>query len=539
VASRPHIPAPDQPHSLDSGRPGWFSTAPESEGAAYVLTVLRSHLWLIAICIAACVGAALLYLSQAPKVYEAQADLLVTPIPRDNETLIGLGLPRESADPIRDVETIARLIETPAVARSVIQQLELDTTARKLLKDIDAAPVAQSNVITITAKAGDPELAARKANAFANASVNYRTERLRDQIDLLIPGLRRQIARLPAGDAGRIVLVGQLRELEALQVLKDPTLRLETPAEASSDQVSPRPALTIAAAVLAGLLLGGGVALGLQLIDPRLTREEQLRRYRVPILARVPIDKHGSKKMPAPLLPRTVSPATHDAYLLLGATLSIDESGPGAKRSVLVTGPTSGDGKTTSALNLATAIAEMERVVLVEADSRRPVLAKTMNLRPKLGATTVLARRVPLSDALVTDAAKAPRLQMLLQSPGEVPLSAAMTFASADWLVRQAHLLANWLVVDAPPLTLVPDALPLAKQVDHVILVVRLGNTKLKALEELAELLVQQGITPAGFVVVGGKGASYYQPNFEPAAAPPVPVVEQSTVSRREARRAR
>ena len=100
----------------------------------------------------------------------------------------------------------------------------------------------------------------------------------------------------------------------------------------------------------------------------------------------------------------------------------------------------------------------------------------------------------------------------MAQSSGEAPLSGIMTSASAASLVRQAYDIGSWLVVDAPPLALVPDALPLAKQVDDIVVVVRLGNTRLKSLEELAELLVQQGITPAGFVLVGVKAHRSYYP---------------------------
>jgi Mrp family chromosome partitioning ATPase len=513
--SSARVPAepPEVKRRFDTARSEWFSAAPESEGLPYYLTILRSNIWFIVITVLACLGAAILFLAQAQKVYESEADLLITPVPRENATLIGLGLPRESSDPTRDVETIARLIKTPAVARRVVERLRLDDTARELLTRIDATPVAQSNVVTIAARANDPELAAQIANAFANASVTYRTEKLHEQLDSAIPNLRRQLNGLGSNEqAARDALVERLSDLEALRVLNDPTLRVETPAEASGAPISPRPVLTIAAALVAGLILGIAAALASQLLDPRLRREEQLRRYRVPILARVPQERNARKREKAsPLLPASVSLATHDAYLLLGATLSIDDGGQGGgKRSVLVTGPSSGDGKTTTALNLATALAEMERVVLVEGDSRRPTLARTFGVQPKHGLSLVVARRIPLDEVLVTLDGSATRFQVLLQKPGDAPLSAAMTPASAEWLIRQAHLRASWLVVDAPPLAMVPDALPIAKQVDDVILVVRLGNTRLKALEELAELLVQQGITPAGFVVVGGKSQTTY-----------------------------
>jgi receptor protein-tyrosine kinase len=479
---------------------------------AYYLAILRSNIWFIVITVAACLGAALLYLGQAEKVYQAQADLLITPVPRDNTTLIGLGLPRESSDPTRDVETVARLIQTTAVARRVVNRLNLDESARSLLARVKATPVAQSNVVAITVQANDPDLASAIANAFGNASVDYRTDRLHEQLDLALPELRKQIRKLGASEvAGREALLERLRDLEALRVLKDPTLRLETPAEPETEPVAPRPMLTVAAAVVAGLILGIAAALASQLLDPRLRRVEQLRRYRLPILARVPIEKNAPKvDKTSPLLPSNASPALHDAFLLLGATLSVEDSAQGGKRSVLVTGPSSGDGKTTTALNLATAVSEMERVVLVEGDSRRPTLARAFKVNPKHGVTTVVARRLALDEALISVDSHTSRLQILLQRPGEAPLSAVMTPASADWLIRQAYLRASWLVVDAPPLAMVPDALPLAKQVDVVILVVRLGNTRLKALEELAELLVQQGITPGGFVVVGGKSQTTY-----------------------------
>jgi Mrp family chromosome partitioning ATPase len=207
-----------------------------------------------------------------------------------------------------------------------------------------------------------------------------------------------------------------------------------------------------------------------------------------------------------PLLPSTLSHAGHDAYALLAATLAKDAN----KHAVLITGPTPGDGKTTTALNLATSIAASDRVVLVEGDSRRPKLAQSLRLAPNHGLADVLAGRAPLSDALLPGAPGAPGVQLLLQNPAGSRLPAFATNASADALIRDAELLADWLVIDAPPLTAVPDVLPFAQRVDDVIIVVQLGNTRLKQLAQLAELLVQQEIRPTGFLLIGGKNAAYY-----------------------------
>jgi tyrosine-protein kinase len=483
----------------------------------FYLAVLRSKLWFIVITTAVCVAAAFVYLSQAEKVYQAGADLLITPVPPDNNSLIGLGLPHESSDPLRDVETIARLIETPVVARRAVRELRLDITPQGLLQKVTATPVASSNVVSVTAQANDPGLAARIANTFAQASVDQRTAQMHAQLDIVIPQLKRQIAALGPGNAvAREGLVASLRDLQTLRALKDPTIRLETPADPPTSAIAPRPMLSIAAALVAGLIIGGAAVLALEFFDPRLRREEQLRRFRVPILARIPFETRGSKRK-SPLLPAELSPSAHDSYLLLGATLSVDQPEERVRRSVLITGSDSGDGKTTSALNLATDLSATGRVVLVEGDTRRPSLGRALGVNGMRGLADVLLNRCQLSEALVdvsgsrmTTGRQTAGLQLLAQGNGDAPLSRVITPLSAASLIQQAHQIANWVVVDAPPLALVPDALPLAKQVDDVIVVVRIGNTRLKALEELAELLVQQGITPAGFVLIGGRSPRPY-----------------------------
>jgi capsular polysaccharide biosynthesis protein len=514
VSQPQHSKAADgsaSPRHLDLARAEWFAAAPESEGFPYYLAILRSKIWFILAIVAICVGAAILSLSQAEKVYQSSADLLITPVSSDNTALVGLGLPAASSDPVRDIETVARLINTQAVATRVVKRLGLDVTPRQLMKEIAVTPVASSNVVTITARAGGAEQAAKIANAFAVASVADRTQKMHTQLDGIIPELRAQVKQLgPSEQDARNAILQRLRDFEGLRVLNDPTIRVEVPAQVNSSAVSPRPALTLAAAILAGLIIGGVAVFGSQLLDPRLRREEQLRRYRIPILARVPKDRHAKGEKSSPLLPSVVSLATHDSYSLLAATLSGDRSGDRTKRSVLVTGPNSGDGKTTSALNLATSIAGTEPVILVEGDSRRPTLGRAFGLKPVNGLSNVLAGRVWLGDALVSAPSQTREVQLLLQAPGEAPLAAVATAASSERLIREAHLIADWLVIDAPPLAVVPDALPIAKLVDDVILVVRLGNTRLKELAQLAELLVQQEIRPTGFLLVGGKTSTAY-----------------------------
>ncbi len=80
------------------------------------MRVVRERLWVIVLCVVVCVGVTVVYVSTADQVFEAESDLLVSPIARDTEALVGLPLVRESSDPTRDVETVSRLVTSSAVA---------------------------------------------------------------------------------------------------------------------------------------------------------------------------------------------------------------------------------------------------------------------------------------------------------------------------------------------------------------------------------------------------------------------------------------
>jgi succinoglycan biosynthesis transport protein ExoP len=489
----------------------WLQPPLEQEGLQRYAETLRERAGLIALVAVLATLAAIFYVLTAAKTYRAEADLLITPISADNTTLASLGLITQSPDPTRDVETAARLATTTDVANRVRQTLKTTRSARSLLADVQAEPVAQSNIVAIVASAGSPTEARDLANAFAEAGVANRADAMHRLIDQALPRVRAQAAGGAGGGPGSPS--DQLGQLQLLRGEPDPTFRLETHADLPTHQASPRPALSIGGGLIAGLVLGIAAAFGLQSLDPRLRREEQLRRlYRLPILGRIPKES-GRATGEGPIGPRSLSSPAAEAYRTLRTTLlGPHDSG---SRAILITGPSASGGKSTTALNLASSLALAgRRVILIDADLRRPALASALGVRTKKGVVSVLIENVSLRDALTPVPSHGNNLALLAADYEGDWIADLFSIPAANRLVEDAKELADYVIIDSPPLTEVVDALPMARMVDDVLVVVRLDSSPLAKITQLGELLAESGIKPAGFTVVGtarpGRGSYYY-----------------------------
>ena len=498
----------------------WLQPPLAQSGARRYLQTLRERAWLVVLTLIVTTAAAVVYVATADKEYQAEADVLISPVPSEDTLLAGLALLRDSADPVRDVETAARLITARDVEERVERKLDVENP------DVTAQPVAESNIVTITATASDSKLAPDLANGFARTAIEERTKQFQEQLDQAVKTLR---ARVGGGTATTTQAApgspaDQLARLEALRGSPDPTLRLETPATAPQSASWPKPKLTIAAGIVAGLILGIGGVFGLQLLDPRLRREEELRAlYNLPVLARIPAERRrGKSARDRPIPPQELSPTSIEAFRSLRFAVDAAQGHREGPSSIFVTGASPSEGKTTVSINLAVSLALTgESVIVIEADLRRPGVGKALGIAPpREGIVSVLLERTPLEEALTTPEGFRGNLRLLLAEESDEWLADRLSLPAARKLVSDAKELAHYVIIDSPPLIEVTDAMPLAQRADDVLLVVRQGRSNLDRLTRLGELLAHQGMKPVGLVLVGisrpRRSYYYYQPEEAP-----------------------
>jgi protein-tyrosine kinase len=206
--------------------------------------------------------------------------------------------------------------------------------------------------------------------------------------------------------------------------------------------------------------------------------------------------------------------STVEQYRKLAATLHHAQVDRDLK-VVMVSSAVSGDGKTLTSTNLALTLSESyrRRVLLIDADLRRPSVHEVFQVPNKNGLTECLAaeteHRLPLIQA-------SPYLSLLLAGrPDSDPMS-GLTSGRMHRLIGEAAATFDWVIIDTPPVVLLPDANLLAAMVDAAILVVGAGKTPYKLITRAIDALGRNKIL--GVVLnrvdrsclVGGYGYGYY-----------------------------
>lgn len=307
-------------------------------------------------------------------------------------------------------------------------------------------------------------------------------------------------------------LLKQLQEVEVLENQNIGNSRVISDALVPDKPVSPIIPLNLGLGGVLGILLGVGIALILEATDNSLkTIEEVKRLLGYPLLGTVPLaekpkgsDGEGSAELPT--LHNPYSPESA-AFEMLQANLGFSISDKTLKVIVL-SSSIPGEGKSFVAANLAVAAAQTgRRVLLVDADMRRPRQHKVWEQSNLIGLSNILVNQAELptttKEALMT---------LDLVTAGTIPPNAAALLESKRMaaLIQEATNNYDFVIIDAPPLTAVADAQILGKLVDGILLVVRPGVVDSAAANATKNLLAQSGQRVLGMVVNGITAGSSY-----------------------------
>jgi Mrp family chromosome partitioning ATPase len=509
--------------------------------------ILRRRLWLVVVAVIAAVGAALFYSHQQPKQYQSSAVLLFRQVLLDVQ-LTGVPLQVPSSDATVESATDVGLLSQDNVRAGAAAQLGPPYTAASLKNQVNISPQNKSNLVEVQATADTPQEAARIANAVAGSFLQIANQQTVSDITAAQNRVRSQISVRNLTPAQRTTLRGALVKLSVLASLGPQNVHLVQPAVPPTSPSSPKPVRNAIIGGLIGLVIGLALAFGVEQFDRRLRRPEEIERETgLPLLATVPRSRW--LRRPQRTTKRLDIQDT-EPFRRLASNLR-HRTDDGAIRSVLITSSGPESGKTTVALYLAAAAAAGlgSRVFLLEADLRRPRLGTLLNLPSERGLSTLLQdgqderpaiQTIELStteqstngdattgtsangdattepgdngDATTDSPAGAtingiehPTLSLLLAGPRST--NATMVFESAAMrnLIRRCREDYELTVIDGPPPGLVADAVPLAKAVDAVIIVARLGKDTGADIRDLRTDLERLGIHPIGIVANYGR----------------------------------
>lgn len=463
---------------------------------------------LIALVTVLCVLTAVLLSLRQTKQYESTASLLFRD-PGFARTLYGNDLFDAGGDPQRATQTNIDVVGSPSVGRFVQSRLRSEESVGSLVDSVTVEPSSDSDVATVTARREDPEDAARVANAFARGYIDYRRTTDQRTVRLAEELIGRSLQAAPAET--RPGLLDSQRRLEVLRTLQTGNAEVVAQAEANASPVSPRPKRNALFGAMLGLLAGFGLALLVDLLDRRLPRDEDVEAAYpdYPLLTTIPNDRAGNEAV-------AVAGRTGEAYRMLRESLRFADPDREA-RCIVVTSADEGEGKSTVARHLAVLLASTgQDVVLVEADMRRPTIARLLGMDSRsLGLSNVLTTQMEVRHVLLRPLEDIPTLMVL--PAGAVPPRPAdlLRQGSVNGVLEQLREMGDVVIIDSPPLLPVADtrALLQSSGVDGVLMVGRVGATRRDQAHEAKRVLAQSGKRVIGLVVTAGKQterSSYY-----------------------------
>ena len=486
----------------------------------YVLVLRRGSYLILVTALLAPLLALVFSLSQT-RSYRASAEVLLT---RQNlaASLNGISDTSQNGQPERLPSTQADLAAAPAVAAQVLRAVHVrGETPTQFLARSSVVPKTDADLLVFSVIDRSPQRAIRLATEYARQFTIYRKqldtaalERARAGLEVELMALRRTPNPNPTLYAN---LVSKDQEIRAMEALQTGNTFLARPAD-GAHRVRPRPIRNSMLGLALGLFLGVLLAFIRNALDTRARSVEELaRQLKLPELGRLPnIRRRDRRGRPGIAMMSLPNGAEAEAFRVLRARVELANLERDV-RAMMITSPRAGDGKSTTAANLAVAFARTgKRVVLVDLDLHRPVMHRLFGLAVGPGLTDVAVGHADLSRALVPialvdrgeDAAGAlPAqvkgvLEVLPAGPlPPVPAEFIETHAVAQ-ILDELRARADLVIVDAPGLLGASDAVTLSARVDALIVVMRVNAVPGRTVKNVARLLEGSHAPALGFIAV-------------------------------------
>jgi polysaccharide biosynthesis transport protein len=505
---------------------GWSRSESSPRRLEEGLAVLGQRKWSILSVTLIAIAIALLVSSRQTPIYRSQATILV------------MTTDVESTAP--NLETELRLISSVAVAEIVADTLEIPGNPRKLLDDLAVERPTDTEILEISYSDPDPAEAQRIAQGFAEGYLAYRqgavteellrsAEELQTEQEALgqrLSEIERRLARLASFDPRRRTLeteaaaLQQLilqRQLDLLRVPESVVVgKVLQSAASPSTPVSPNHVLNGGLGLVAGLALGVGLAFVRDRLSGRLRSIEEVEvNAGADVLGSIPQLSAWRRRKQAFLVTRSQRHSSAaEAYRILRTNVLSVASDYDAK-SVVVTSAQAGEGKSATVANLGMVMATAgKRVSLVSADLRRPRLHEFFDLDGRYGLADVLAGRMLVDDALheitlprppgsrgMDPAASGLRVLpsgLVPENPAELLSSDTM-----NRILRDLEESSDIVLIDAPPIMAVTDALVVALAAQGVFLVIGPRGVERSSVVSARQQLDKAGARLLGVVLNG------------------------------------
>lgn len=386
------------------------------------------------------------------------------------------------------VQSYVKTVATPIVLQPVIDTLGLEATVDDLARRVKATSDLNTVLINIAVEDTSPVQSSAVAQAVANSLVKA--------VDSL--------EKPKTGGTSPV------------------SLSIITPAAAPISPSAPNTRLNLVLGLIVGLILGVAGALLRTTMDNRIRGVADLRRVTSsPLLGGIAFDQAATNK---PLLTQAGSQSPRaESFRQLRTNLQFANVS-GLAKTVLMTSSLPGEGKSTTATNLAIALAQAgQTVCLIDADLRRPMVNEYLGLERNAGLTTALVGAADVNLLLQPWGED----NLFVLTSGQIPPNPSELLGSSEMkdLIARLEDAFDTVVIDAPPLLPVTDAAVLAQHVGGVVVVVGSQKTKQHDLQKSLDALELVGANVLGLVLnrlpVKGPDAytySYYSSGDEPKA---------------------